>query len=329
VGAASAGSSGDPFVGRRAVATSGEDGTFALPSLPPGSCDVTASKDGVKANTRSGVMVAAGGETRVDFTLGAGGRIAGHVVDASNRPIAHAMGFVGWSPMGREDAFQIASFDDDSFEISGLADGEYKIAVRVTGFVDAIVENVRAGTTNLAVTLVRLAQIVGHVHAPQGAPAIESVSYNLVLAGSVLGSNARVGPDGAFVIGADARATQIILSFPGYPPRTIENPSLSPGADLAVDVDLTTGGAIAGTVVDPAGHPVEGAAVYIQGGASPFALSDAAGRFSIAGVQPGTTRFLATRDGYAAGWSDPITVASGASVDGVVIHLGAAPPGAK
>ncbi|HTM20105.1 MAG TPA: carboxypeptidase-like regulatory domain-containing protein, partial [Kofleriaceae bacterium] len=90
------------------------------------------------------------------------------------------------------------------------------------------------------------------------------------------------------------------------------------------------GVAVAGTVVDPAGRPVEGARVTVESTNSYWDLSDqrldavitdARGRWEHTGLARQTFRFRAFHPELAPGLSEPVSLADGAGRDDVVIRL--------
>ncbi len=104
----------------------------------------------------------------------------------------------------------------------------------------------------------------------------------------------------------------------------------APGEVVRRTVQLREGVAVSGTVVDPAGRPVEGARVLGEQVTSVWdvadprldsVITDARGRWQITGLGRQTYRFRATHPELAPGFSEPVPLADGSSRDDLVIRL--------
>ncbi len=142
--------------------------------------------------------------------------------------------------------------------------------------------------------------------------------------------------DGTFSLRAVPTHCHIGARKGGYLPSSLRQFTASEGAEVEfVIVLFRGGGSIAGTVLDPQGRPIAGAAVRVgddqqrnhrlpdgataMGPQAELVRTDAAGRFVFASVVPGKVLIAARAQGLAP-WRDEIEVAAGRP-ESVIIHL--------
>jgi hypothetical protein len=139
----------------------GDDGTFEMAGLRPGTYDVTARADGEPSTEEPvSVNVANRGEATVEIRLVQGGSIRGAVVDEHGQPVAGVNLFAASDPPSRHSRNDTTETrDDGTFVFDGLAPGIYWImasqegsgALRAPGNADADMRGerveVRAGKT--------------------------------------------------------------------------------------------------------------------------------------------------------------------------------------
>ena len=77
-------------------------------------------------------------------------------------------------------------------------------------------------------------------------------------------------------------------------PQALLAPLPTPSRELSVDSQP----AIAGTITDPTGAPIAGASVTVRQASGANAMTDNAGQFLIAGLQPGQYELQVTRPGF-------------------------------
>ncbi|HVY60912.1 MAG TPA: carboxypeptidase-like regulatory domain-containing protein, partial [Planctomycetota bacterium] len=315
---------GDRWAGRRAAATSDARGAFRLEGLRPGAVDVVAAAAGYTAAVRRAVAVAAGSEgPALDIALSAGGRIAGRFLDALGKPAAGAR-VTAWEEGEGEFHGEATVEADGGFAIEGLAEGTYEVHTMGGGLGEVRAQHVRTGTTDLALAGSASAKLVGHVVLPPGGPPVHAIGYMVMREDGGGGSEATVAEDGRFEIDdVDPACVRIELTPAGYAPYVIDHPRIEPGKTFEATIPLERGGVVTGTVLDPAGKPVEGAHVFAgRGGTS--ASTDGEGRFRLPDVPPGTREVRASwHDGaaFAQGTSAPVAVVAGETVEGVTIRL--------
>ncbi|MFC2000396.1 beta strand repeat-containing protein [Chloroflexota bacterium] len=124
--------------------TTAPDGAYTIDGLlPSANYSVSATKTGYAAGAQSGVIVVAGADTVVDFTLTQGGSISGTVTDGTN-PIVGATVTATASGIGGGSA---VTADDGTYTIDKLpASTSYTVRVVKTGYATA-------AQTDVAVTV--------------------------------------------------------------------------------------------------------------------------------------------------------------------------------
>ena len=170
------------------TAYTNDDGSFEFERLRVGKFRVSAQIDwsqqlrapGTSDDDLQGevVEVAAGRDARVDLVIESRNeQIRGRVVDSSGAPIGDA--FVDatrlsdsaaakastqrWSVRWGWDRQPVLSEPDGSFTLEGLAEGKYMIRAYREGGGEAIAEDVRAGASNVVLTVVDTGVIAGRV----------------------------------------------------------------------------------------------------------------------------------------------------------------------
>lgn len=309
------------------------DGRFALDALPEGVYDVAATADELADSPVAEVTVAPGATIEQDIALTAGARLAGRVTDPLGNPVEATVirrleG--GWSGLTRTD-------EDGTFDARGVQPGETTLVAHAPGCVDgelglgALVDGeVRVGL--LLVVDPGLA-VAGEVHGPDGAP-VDGARVELRLRrglGRHFGeadANGRFRIQGlepaTYLARASGRPTLEGLEREGGergPRRWTEVIEVSPPTEGLV-LTLSPGTAVAGTVVDDAGAPLERFRIQAEpleseplGGARVLErFRDRGGRFTLEGLGDGAWLVTATADGH--GTSEPSAVdARGEPID--------------
>lgn len=139
-------STGEPVAGARVVARvegdveaglsesfthSSDDGTFQLRELASGPWNVSVTVDRV---TRHRARVALHGPQRVDWTIGAGGEVAGVVTDEALEPIFKASVRLVPTDGTEGETVTRATGADGRFEIRNVVAGTYRLEVELGGF---------------------------------------------------------------------------------------------------------------------------------------------------------------------------------------------------
>ena len=232
--------------------------------------------------------------------------IGGRVVDRKDRPVpearvlAFAVGVHAAAPV------ESATDADGRFRIDKLAAGPHRVLVDAAGFPAVETDAVNAPADGVAVQLDGEGSSIGGRVYAAGAPA---AGARVLLApdagGSIRETTTRAGGGFAFGgLGAGRYALRAATADLASPAVRGVEAGEGPGA-AAIRLDMVSGQAIAGRVVDDAGTALDGVQVRIEvGGGTPgedplptLVSSDAAGSFT-ARVVPGRYRLTASRPGY-------------------------------
>jgi len=229
---------------------SGDDGSFRIEDVPPGTYQLKAVASGRQSAERSSLDVRSGQDlTGIEIVLPAGGIVEGRVL-SSGRPVAGARiemaqeAVIGPSRMlVRADT---ASDGDGYYRLDGVAPGLRTFKAQREGFSTAVRDlEVRPGENALDFVLEAGVEVTGRVVDDDGTPVpaarVElSEGWNWNLPSAVTrpdGSFTLTGvPDGTYRIGAEKE---------GYA-RTEGQQLTVAGAVSGVEIRLSTGGTIVG-----------------------------------------------------------------------------------
>ncbi|MDX2092767.1 MAG: carboxypeptidase-like regulatory domain-containing protein [Kofleriaceae bacterium] len=297
---------------QRATTTAGQ-ATFA--TVVPGSYQVAAWARG-RARALQWLQVGVG-VSEATLTLVDGARVSGTVLDDKGAPVAGARvvysGASDWSAQGDERRDAVMSQADGSFAFEALPAGSFRfvanhdqLAQGTSTLITLDGTNERTGVT---ITLTAGAAIRGRVlDANQQPVASARVRIGVAsTAAAMLAAPPRqafTDASGVFEIAAMPRRELVAVAIH----ETAASPSVKVDAtrgDVAgVTLMLDVTGTIAGVVVDPTGQPIEGVQVsagpnFRDPGANPDMsqwrlrgfpqeLTDAAGRFTLTGLAPGS-----------------------------------------
>jgi hypothetical protein len=165
--------------------------------------------------------------------------------------------------------------------------------------------------------------ISGMVLMPDGSPAvgtfvllkkpgkdIDPEKVNPVEMMASLGGQAAVGPDGKFtIVGAKPGTWTLVAIKDGYSPAVVENLQITDGADISnIELKLSAGGNICGTITDENGQPVRGVSVLamaaeegsvptVMFGVAAHAETDESGKFTLGGLVDGQYLIYAVKSG--------------------------------
>ena len=315
-----------------AAAVSGPDGAFAFAGIRPGAWFVVAAMDGRRtAMSRTLSVVKDAAAPHAVLELGRAERQAGRVIDGGGAPLTAAK--VSWTEQrGGLDAVALRrekSVDAEGrFELSDLADGPYVIFVRAPGFPLKMKQMSGTPEKKLEIVLQRPATLRGRVvNDADGTPLADVALTTIDLRnsdGCIAQTKSKA--DGSFEIehaptgvglaliasksGFVAKAPESEDGDPelrGFGQGVIPLAELRSGQIVETTVRMSGGGTVAGTVVDAdTGAGLPGVAVRlrsseafsISGPRRERAITDEAGKFSIAPVAAGTFRVVADREGF-------------------------------
>ncbi len=239
-------------------------------------------------------------------------RLEGQVIDGDERPVGGAVVRLSSNPPRTAKTELDGSFAFDKlvarqYTVSARKDDAHggPLAVRLTAKKEPVILVLKA-TGGLEVTVVTM----------DGKKPVASAEVEVEDAPDVAGTT---GADGKVLLrGLAPGWQQVVARAPGYAPAmTIAETSGRAGDLSKATIELKTGAAISGRVVDRAGKPVAGARVRPVATSSFFDVPDskkdtvvtkADGAWSFPALPGGTFRFAATHDAHGPGLSGPVTL---------------------
>ncbi|HEY0783207.1 MAG TPA: carboxypeptidase regulatory-like domain-containing protein [Thermoanaerobaculia bacterium] len=303
-------------------ATSGADGAFHLAGVSPGPNRITAELAGHSQAAPQTVTVADASVSGVVVKLARAGTIAGKIVGLTAPDLARVE-----VKASRENGVVFGDVDfQGAYRIAGVGAGEWLVFAQVGSRVahgKVTLAEGSDGTLDLQFAVDGLV-LSGHV-TRGGEPVIGAIVA--VLSQDGTSANGKTDATGAFRLEGLKPGTYG-LYLVELETGTMRNESVELTADRDVAFDLANQ-RVAGRVIDASdGSAAAGASVRLDlvsgpfagSGLSPAATTDAAGRFSFAGLGPGDYRAQARKDGYASA-AVPVQLAAGADVDDVRIEL--------
>jgi protocatechuate 3,4-dioxygenase beta subunit/5-hydroxyisourate hydrolase-like protein (transthyretin family) len=320
-------------------------GYYRVTAIPPG-VDYTVIAEPLEGlnliRQVKPATVVDGQETVVNFQLAAGAVLTGHVTDSGGNPLEDVcVNFRG------VDSGRVYTDEAGAYEIKGLAEGAYDLYFAPPVKLSVVGQIVRGITVTAATPSVRDVQLAaaGRIEgivqsktgepiggitiqlygsgtpAPRGPGEIRSVTPAVSLPGSdTQWDRVNTGADGRFVFsGLPAGHFTLVTEKPsldGLAPGEAQV-DLGPGGTAAVTVVTPPAARIAGVVRGPAGTPLAGVVVRIDGPhVAEGTATDAGGRYGFAGLAPGTYT-LSVKEPYGEGAgtrSHRVDVAEGANV---------------
>ena len=289
-------------------------GTATFPIVVPGGYQVAAWADGM-AHAFQWLQVGSG-DNEVKLTLVPGAAVSGRVVDDHGNPVEGAnvvfAGASDWSAQADERADAITTGKDGAFRFAAMPAGSFRflathaeLAPGTSAIITLDGKTERAGVT---ITLAAGAVVRGKVITADG-KGVPSARVRIGLAArTMIGAPPRqafTDAKGEFVITGLPRRELVAVAIH----ETAASPSVpvdaTRGEVPTVTLTLDITGTISGIVVDPSGQPVEG--VQVSAGPNfrdargtptdmvnwrlrgfPQELTDAAGKFTLTGLLPGS-----------------------------------------
>ncbi|MCA8959225.1 MAG: sigma-70 family RNA polymerase sigma factor [Planctomycetes bacterium] len=350
-------------------------GRYEIPGIEPGAYSIVARGGGYQQRVLDGIEVAAERTAAGDFQLELGLAIEGTVFGPAGQPIAGAivrssgrggMGDVGLLISGQAGSSPpqgVVSAETDAaghFRLEGLKSGNHRLVASHPDFAESKGSSTAAGSREIELTLRAGVTITGKVFGPDQQPIADAE----VLASSfgVEGLASRTVRTDAYGVYRFERLApgrqRLTAQHPDFPSAQGERLTTEDGEVLeGVDIAFDAGAVVEGVVLDPAGAPLSGASVTVRsadrreamriavsgfgGSRSKVGMTDAEGRFSIAGLRVDESRVLrATHPQYlmaeidvtpGAGVTDvgTLQLARGATVRGVVLDADRGEPVAR
>jgi protocatechuate 3,4-dioxygenase beta subunit len=263
--------------GNRRV-TADAKGEFSIRALPRSALRVRAESDDA-ASAIADVDLATTQTATIELVLDVSGMIAGVVVDGQGQPVPEIQVVAVADMLGKGmENFALTGFSSattdggGAFTIKGLADGDYQVSAHRRGLTadESFFQkatSAKPGDTNLRLVLPAPGSIKGKlVLAAGGEPKLAMVS---------LGWRRQTpAVEGVFEL-TDVEAGTVDVTIRGleFAEKTVRDVVVKSGAATDVGtITLERGRRLAGTVIDAAGAPVEGAVVrvgrmlYTEGG---------------------------------------------------------------
>jgi hypothetical protein len=279
------------------------EGSFAFERLEPGPFTVVAEVPGLHPGSSSPVLLEAGSTKNLDLQLREGGVVAGRVIDPDGAPIPGARVEVWLSP----GEIKATSGPDGSFRLAGADRGYFQVRASAEHFQPGAVE-VYLADEELKTDVVleregNLFEIAGRVLGPDGLP----VEGALVAGSAAEAASAR---DGSFSLRLpEARFAGTPLTVflsarkEGLAPFR-KDVVLSEARTEGLVIHLETGVRVSGRILGLTPAERKGVEATLsglaEGGNRPIeitASSDAAGRFELGPVPPGSW-LAAARSGH-------------------------------
>lgn len=268
-------------------------------------------------------------DPRVVLRLASARAVSGRVVDDADAPVAGAR--IAWiddrfyqraEPARRERATDA----DGRFRLDDVAEGTFSLAVRAAGYALLVKRFESAPDGETTIRLARAARVRGVARDAATKAPLPDVEILAAAWGEELrAARTKTDAEGAFLIAeAPTGKTMLVARKAGYallvpPPESPEDMEngwwgdgakpigdLRPGADVVVELVLSGGCEISGTVVDAdTGAGVAGAEVRLRsrsfgigGRRNEAAATDESGRFRIANAAAGDFVATASKSGW-------------------------------
>ena len=310
------------------------DGSFAFAAAPEEvTLSVARPEDPTKLVLKKTIEIPEGGKARVTLTLPAPRDAlvvsvkddAGHALEGAQVAV---LSLDPDAPL-RQTGFTSAEGQVSVADVRGL---ELRVVVEAPGF-GVAVRHVEHAGEKLEVALSRGVLVEGRVTSVRGRRSVEGASVTLISEGRRFA--AITDKEGHYRVRDVAAAPlHIVVAHPDFSAAeanvTVKDTGRADRAFELPTVDLVEGGSITGEVLDPVGKPVRGARVgigvvpaYLPAGTLPsgMAITDAKGRFSLTGVQPGKLDVEAYAPDVGRGFVRAVLVQSGRETTGITLRL--------
>ena len=302
-------------------ATADQAGAFRLNALPPGQLVLQAEAAGHAPSASVVVTLSEPGAARQDVVLrlAAPATLHGRVVDERGAAIAGAV-VRALRPMSQVVLPQATTDAQGGFALA-LGPGPVDLAAEAPGFAPGRVSGIEVPASDLAIALVPGGTITGVVTG-RGAPLAHFTMH--VIRHEAHGSGASdFWTHGMRVVSLEGsyRMAELVpgrysvtASAPGLAPVEQGGVMVAPGSETRVDLALTPGASLVGTVRDARSRgPVAGAAVRLSTGSdTAMTYTDDAGQFTISDIAPGRRSLEVRHPSYVGRIQSGIELAVGA-----------------
>lgn len=290
-------------------------GRFRVPSLAPGTWQLTALKEGFVETAEVFEMHDARVDEDLKLILSRGGTIDGRIIDLSGRPVSD---WTVYARSGTDVAARPSLKPHGSFSFSGLRSGRYELHAEPSSGGDRPLELGTARTATIA-AVTGAQQVI--LRAPgtgilsgsvtfSGGPPPES--FSITVPG--LGGTTFDGLSGRFRLPAAIAARYpLIVRAPGYS-SDVSEVQIIRGQETSVQILLEAAVELRGLVLDATdGTPIPGADITVLSERK-TTLTHKDGRFEVRGLPPGEHLVFVRANGYGTAKIGPISVEGGAEV---------------
>lgn len=308
-------------------AVTGPDGTFTLSGLSAGQTRLMLRKeDAFVQETRT--ITAPARDVAIELPVG--GRVTGRVVEkGSSKPVTTFQAGVttsrsggGMIMMGPPQLRDFTS-DDGSFTLENVPAGAMVLVANSPGYASGRMNvTIEEGKTlsDVELQLDMGVKLTGRVTGSNGSP-LSDVSVRIMpsttggFSMSGMDRSASTDSNGEYTLEA-LEAGEETIGFSHAKHASVRKSVTLKGRETRLDVQLSSGEVVKGTVVTESGAPVPDASIDIMSSAGSFtnARTNAGGSFEAEGLTPGRYRFTARKSGYAEGVAEDVDIASGAPV---------------
>jgi len=197
--------------------------------------------------------------------------ISGQVTDESGTPLAAALRLDRREKTSRVAQSMGSTAVDGTFRFNGLSEGLFAITASARGFSDVTTDDLQAGTKDVAIVLPDSLSISGYVVSSENVP-VTDFEVAAIRAGSTVESAAffRVpfmhfsNPEGSYHIVVEEGRHDVVARAPGFALGRANAGEAVAGTGIEdVIVVLAKRPMVRGRVIDGAGHPVAGAAIFL------------------------------------------------------------------
>jgi Carboxypeptidase regulatory-like domain len=280
------------------------------------------------------------GEVRtLEIAIGAGARILGTMLLANGQPVSGAEiwmrpwqgPFSAYFSTYQENEVRVSRTNSEgSFVFEDVPDGEWVIAPKPEGAHAAVPERVTIADghadRDVVMTVFEDLFIRGTVLDPNGEPAAAFVA-----AFGRLLKNAQADKEGRYSLGPLAPGKYTVQAMGAGAAYSRSQPVEAQAGASDVNLTLSFGGCMAGSVVDASTGEVTKARVTVApqrdspevglGGAGAIGSSDSEGKFAFDGLDPGVYSVSASTSGGGCAVAKDLRLDSGTRIEGLVLRV--------
>ncbi len=263
----------DRAIGKLRTLQSQPDGSYEFLHLAAGIFTLTASLEGfATGRVMPVVLMDSNPDAEHNLELGTEFKLGGLVVDEQGTPVPEATISVARSRPRPILSMEGVSLEDGTFEVGGLPEGTYGIAVSCPGYSPMRMTRVHSGRMDLEFVLGTRGGVTGKVTDDQGNPvthftlALRKVNPGTAMFG-IPGRETRVQDEAGLYLFEDLeRGTyRLLATAPGFAPTYSPGFFVEQSIVRDVNITMTLGAELSGKVVSKDQQPLSGAKVILHG----------------------------------------------------------------